>query len=165
MRPPVERLWSRLVPAGMISLARTYLKAVAVMIVGGGPCSLAVAGAHPGQHLGLKISITDVEVTYDILMSAELRKYVLVGAELVGNSLVPEAFLAKELQLCYAGLAYVRHRALDCLEVGLRYDYEFLLLGGEDYLSRHALMPYVSLLENDRGRTTAYYVYEPRRFF
>lgn len=38
---------------------------------------------------------------------AELRKYVLVGAELVGNSLVPEAFLAKELQLCYAGLAYV----------------------------------------------------------
>lgn len=38
---------------------------------------------------------------------AELRKYVMVGAELVGNSLVPEVFLAKELQLCYAGLAYV----------------------------------------------------------
>lgn len=38
---------------------------------------------------------------------AELRKYVIMGAELVGNSLVPEAFLAKELQLCYAGLTYV----------------------------------------------------------
>ncbi len=38
---------------------------------------------------------------------AELRKYVMLGAELVGNSLAPEVFLAKELQLCYAGLTYV----------------------------------------------------------
>ena len=38
---------------------------------------------------------------------AELRKYVMLGAELVGNSFVPEVFLAKELQLCYAGLSYV----------------------------------------------------------
>ncbi len=38
---------------------------------------------------------------------AELRKYVMIGAEVVGNSLAPEAFLAKELQLCYAALTYV----------------------------------------------------------
>lgn len=38
---------------------------------------------------------------------AELRKYVMVGAELVGNSVAPEAFLAKELQLCYASLTYI----------------------------------------------------------
>jgi 5'-methylthioadenosine phosphorylase len=38
---------------------------------------------------------------------AELRKYVMIGAELVGNSIAPEVFLAKELQLCYAGLTYI----------------------------------------------------------
>ena len=38
---------------------------------------------------------------------AELRKYVMIGAQLVGNSIAPEVFLAKELQLCYAGLTYV----------------------------------------------------------
>ncbi|MBN1344450.1 MAG: MTAP family purine nucleoside phosphorylase [Phycisphaerae bacterium] len=38
---------------------------------------------------------------------AELRKYVMVGAELVGNSVAPEVFLAKELQLCYAAITYI----------------------------------------------------------
>ena len=38
---------------------------------------------------------------------AEARKYASFGAELIGQSLVPEVFLSKELQMCYASLCYV----------------------------------------------------------
>ena len=38
---------------------------------------------------------------------AEIRMLAAVGAELVTHAFVPEAFLAKELQLCYAALCYV----------------------------------------------------------
>jgi len=38
---------------------------------------------------------------------AEVRKYDSYGGDLLGTTLAPEAFLAKELQLCYAGLCYV----------------------------------------------------------
>jgi len=38
---------------------------------------------------------------------AEIRMYSTVGAEVVSHSFVPEAFLAKELQMCYAGVCYV----------------------------------------------------------
>ena len=38
---------------------------------------------------------------------AEVRKYALWGADLLGHSLAPEAFLAKELQLCYASLCII----------------------------------------------------------
>ncbi len=38
---------------------------------------------------------------------AEVYKYSTWGANLLGHSLVPEAFLAKELQMCYAGLCLV----------------------------------------------------------
>lgn len=38
---------------------------------------------------------------------AEARKYAALGGELVGTTLAPEAFLAKELQLCYASVCYV----------------------------------------------------------
>jgi 5'-methylthioadenosine phosphorylase len=37
----------------------------------------------------------------------EVRKYASYGAELLGTSLAPEVFLAKELQMCYASLCYV----------------------------------------------------------
>ena len=39
-------------------------------------CTATAAVAHPGQHLGLKISISDEEVACEILMSAELRNIV-----------------------------------------------------------------------------------------
>lgn len=39
--------------------------------------------------------------------SAEVRKYASFGGELIGMTLAPEAFLAKELQLCYASICYV----------------------------------------------------------
>lgn len=38
---------------------------------------------------------------------AEIRLYSVAGAELIGHNFAPEAFLAKELELCFAGLAYV----------------------------------------------------------
>jgi 5'-methylthioadenosine phosphorylase len=38
---------------------------------------------------------------------AEVRKYALWGADLLGHSLAPEAFLAKELQMCYASICIV----------------------------------------------------------
>ncbi|MFO0839296.1 MAG: MTAP family purine nucleoside phosphorylase [Phycisphaerae bacterium] len=38
---------------------------------------------------------------------AEAHKYALLGGELLGNTLAPEVFLAKELQMCYASLCYV----------------------------------------------------------
>jgi 5'-methylthioadenosine phosphorylase len=39
--------------------------------------------------------------------AAEIRKFRLLGGDLVGQTLVPEVFLARELELCYAALTYV----------------------------------------------------------
>ncbi|WP_449245771.1 MTAP family purine nucleoside phosphorylase [Desulfobacca acetoxidans] len=38
---------------------------------------------------------------------AEIRKYRLLGGDLVGMTLVPEVFLARELEFCYTALCYV----------------------------------------------------------
>lgn len=38
---------------------------------------------------------------------AEARKYMAYGGDLLGMTLAPEVFLAKELQMCYASIAYV----------------------------------------------------------
>lgn len=38
---------------------------------------------------------------------AEVRKYESYRAELIGTTLAPEVFLAKELQMCYASICYV----------------------------------------------------------
>lgn len=42
---------------------------------------------------------------------AEVRKYAAYGGELIGQSLAPEVFLAKELQMCYASLCYIARYA------------------------------------------------------
>lgn len=42
---------------------------------------------------------------------AEIRKYAAYGATLVGMTLIPEAFLAKELEMCYCPLCYVTNYA------------------------------------------------------
>src|SRR5574341_312864 len=42
---------------------------------------------------------------------AEIRKYKSYGGDLVGMTLVPEVFLAKELELCYAAICYVTNYA------------------------------------------------------
>jgi 5'-methylthioadenosine phosphorylase len=38
---------------------------------------------------------------------AEIRKYKILGGDLVGMTLVPEVFLARELELCYTAICYV----------------------------------------------------------
>ena len=43
--------------------------------------------------------------------AAEVRKFALYGADLVGSSLAPEVFLAKELEMCYAALCLVTNYA------------------------------------------------------
>ena len=42
---------------------------------------------------------------------AEIRKYGSYGGQLVGMTLAPEAFLARELEICYAALCYVANYA------------------------------------------------------
>ena len=43
--------------------------------------------------------------------AAEIRKFRVFGGQLVGMTLVPEVFLAKELEMCYAALCYVTNYA------------------------------------------------------
>ena len=42
---------------------------------------------------------------------AEIRKFKLLGGDLVGMTLVPEAFLARELEICYASVCYLTNYA------------------------------------------------------
>ncbi len=43
--------------------------------------------------------------------AAEIRKFALFGGTLVGMTLVPEAFLARELEMCYCPVCYVTNYA------------------------------------------------------
>ena len=43
--------------------------------------------------------------------AAEIRKYKILGGDLVGMTLVPEAFLARELEMCYASVCYLTNYA------------------------------------------------------
>ncbi len=47
---------------------------------------------------------------------AEIRKYAAFGATLVGMTLIPEAFLAKELEICYCPICYVTNYAEGVVE-------------------------------------------------
>jgi len=42
---------------------------------------------------------------------AEIRKFKLLGGDMVGMTLVPEVFLAKELEMCYAPMCYITNYA------------------------------------------------------
>jgi 5'-methylthioadenosine phosphorylase len=48
--------------------------------------------------------------------AAEIRKFRLLGGDLVGQTLVPEVFLARELEFCYAALTYVVNYAEGLVE-------------------------------------------------
>jgi 5'-methylthioadenosine phosphorylase len=48
--------------------------------------------------------------------AAEIRKFRVLGGDLVGQTLVPEVFLARELELCYVGLTYVVNYAEGLLD-------------------------------------------------
>jgi len=43
--------------------------------------------------------------------AAEVNKFRILGGDLVGMTLVPEVFLAKEMEMCYASLCYVTNYA------------------------------------------------------
>jgi 5'-methylthioadenosine phosphorylase len=48
--------------------------------------------------------------------AAEIKKFRLLGGDLVGQTLVPEVFLARELEFCYAALTYVVNYAEGLLD-------------------------------------------------
>ena len=48
--------------------------------------------------------------------AAEIRKFASYGATLVGMTLVPEAFLARELEMCYCPVCYVTNYAEGIVE-------------------------------------------------
>ena len=48
--------------------------------------------------------------------AAEIRKFGLLGGDLVGQTLAPEVFLARELELCYVALTYVVNYAEGLVE-------------------------------------------------
>ncbi|MCH8208189.1 MAG: MTAP family purine nucleoside phosphorylase [Nitrospinae bacterium] len=47
---------------------------------------------------------------------AEIRKLRIIGADLVGMTLIPEAFLARELEMCYASVCYLTNYAEGVVE-------------------------------------------------
>jgi len=42
---------------------------------------------------------------------SEIKKFKIIGGDVVGMTLVPEAFLARELEICYASLCYLTNFA------------------------------------------------------
>jgi len=50
--------------------------------------------------------------------AAEIRMYASCGAHLVGMTLAPEVFLARELEMCYGALCYVSNYAEGVREAG-----------------------------------------------
>jgi len=42
---------------------------------------------------------------------AEIKKFKLLGADVVGMTLIPEVFLARELEMCYVSLCYITNYA------------------------------------------------------
>jgi 5'-methylthioadenosine phosphorylase len=66
------------------------------------------------SQLGVKHSTRGTYVCTEgprLETAAEIRKFRICGADLVGMTLVPEVFLAKELEMCYAAICYVTNYA------------------------------------------------------
>ncbi len=86
--------------------------------------------------------------------AAEIRKLQSFGAELVGSTLAPEVFLARELELCYASFAMIMNRA----EGTVRRDYvagelfEGMVEPGEQERVNSALRRFPELLAGVAAR-------------
>jgi len=61
------------------------------------------AGPFPVHTAGVYTATTGPRLE----TPAEIRKFKLLGGDLVGMTLVPEVFLARELEFCYAAVCYV----------------------------------------------------------
>jgi 5'-methylthioadenosine phosphorylase len=71
------------------------LRQALIRVLQRGPFPLHTTGVY-GATSGPRLETT-----------AEIRKLKMLGADLVGMTLVPEVFLARELELCYMALCYV----------------------------------------------------------
>ncbi|MBW1916855.1 MAG: MTAP family purine nucleoside phosphorylase [Deltaproteobacteria bacterium] len=60
-------------------------------------------GPFPLHSQGVYVATTGPRLE----TAAEIRKFQRLGGDLVGMTLVPEVFLARELELCYVALGYV----------------------------------------------------------
>lgn len=75
---------------------------------------LHAALADAGRDMGQIARISEVYVCTEgprLETAAEIRKFGFYGGTLVGMTLVPEVFLAKELEMCYAAVCYVTNYA------------------------------------------------------
>lgn len=66
------------------------------------------------EELGLTCRSTGTYVCTEgprLETPAEVRKFKLFGGDMVGMTLVPEVFLARELEMCYASICYVTNYA------------------------------------------------------
>jgi 5'-methylthioadenosine phosphorylase len=85
---------------------------------------------------------------------AEIRKFKRLGAELIGMTLAPEAFLARELQICYAALGYVTN----CAEGVKKRAYapgqlfEGLATKGEMRAVERAVLKFPAIIESLAGK-------------
>jgi 5'-methylthioadenosine phosphorylase len=61
------------------------------------------SGPFPLHNKGVYVAISGPRLE----TPAEIKKFRMSGGDLVGMTLVPEVFLARELELCYAALCYV----------------------------------------------------------
>jgi len=71
---------------------------------------LHAALAEAGRDAGLIARTSEIYVCTEgprLETPAEIRKFTVYGGTLVGMTLVPEVFLAKELEMCYAAVCYV----------------------------------------------------------
>src|SRR3990167_767061 len=69
---------------------------------------------------------------------AEIKKFASYGGKLVGMTLVPEVFLARELEMCYAALCYVSNYAEGVVERPFRAEELFGGLSTDDDKKRVA---------------------------
>lgn len=75
---------------------------------------LHAALSETGKKMGRIARASEVYVCTEgprLETAAEIRKFGGYGGTLVGMTLVPEAFLAKELEMCYAAVCYVTNYA------------------------------------------------------
>ena len=71
---------------------------------------LALRAAVPARRLGFGGTYACTEGPR-LETAAEIRFLAMAGADLVGMTLCPEAFLARELEICYSTIAYVTNYA------------------------------------------------------
>ncbi|GAB4439730.1 MAG: S-methyl-5'-thioadenosine phosphorylase [bacterium] len=66
------------------------------------------------EKLGIKYHSNGVYICTEgprLETAAEIKMFKMLGADMVGMTLVPEVFLARELEICYAAICYITNYA------------------------------------------------------